>query len=95
MIALIQMLSTQFWKRILALQCSDIAAKCAGGCVANHARTIIEQVCQYGNRLKGAVGMQNHSARTVAGMTGSDARVVTVVLKTLGPQNLVLRCVGG
>ncbi len=56
---------------------------------------LIEQVCQYGNRLKVAVGMQNHSARTVAGMTGSDARVVTVVLKTLGPQNLVLRCAGG
>ena len=56
---------------------------------------LIEHVCQYGNRLKGAVGMQNHSARTVAGMTGSVARVVTVVLKMLGTQNMVLRCVGG
>ncbi len=72
-----------------------MAARCAGACVESHARILIEQVCQYGNRLKGAVGIQNHSARTVAGMTGSDARVVTVVLKTLGPQNLVLRCVGG
>ena len=56
---------------------------------------LIEHVCQYGNRLKGAVGMQNYSARTVAGMTGSDARVVTVVLKMLGTQNMVLRRVGG
>ena len=56
---------------------------------------LIEHVCQYGNRLKGAVRMQSYIARTVAGMTGSVARVVTVVLKMLGTQNMVLRCVGG
>ena len=72
-----------------------MAARCAGACVASHDRILSEHVCQYGNRLKGAVGMQNYSARTVAGMTGSDARVVTVVLKMLGTQNMVLRRVGG
>ena len=72
-----------------------MAARCAGACVASHDRILIEHVCQYGNRLKGAVGMQNYSARTVAGMTGSDARVVTVVLIMLGTQNMVLRRVGG
>ena len=56
---------------------------------------LIEQVCQYGNKLRGAVRMQSYIARTVAGMAGSDARVVTVVLKMLGTQNMVLRCVGG